>query len=304
MEMSAVLADEDKRKTLVIASKCCIDANTFAWYDSEFLRLFEAAKRFLKIVAPDRVERFTGEFDVLRTDCGYRVQHLDSVFDDRTFEQVVETVHTLPYVALEHYESGTFGRSLLRGHPFFTELQASLTATVSELVGETVSPAYNFLSLYRGVGKCDPHLDQPLSKWTLDICIEQSVEWPIFFSQVIDWPADGVTARTAEDLRADPTLTFDSVVLTANRGAVFSGSSQWHFRDPMPGGHKDFCHLLFFHYLPEGTEPLADPKCWADHFAIPELDILVMADSMVNRRKLPANDAMKAATPVRPDGTS
>jgi hypothetical protein len=299
MEMSAVLADDDKRKALVIASKCCIDSNTFAWYDSEFLRLFEAAKRFLKIILPDRLDEFTRAFDVLRTDPGYRVQHLEKVFDDRTFKQVVETVHTLPYVALEHYESGTFGRSLLRRHPFFTELQESLTATVSELVGEAVAPAYNFLSLYRGVGKCDPHLDQPLSKWTLDICIEQSVEWPIFFSQVIDWPSDGVTARTIENLRADPTVALDSVVLTPNRGAIFSGSSQWHFRDPIPGGCKDFCHLLFFHYLPQGAQPLAEPKHWADHFGIPELEILVMADSMVNRGRLQVSDGMQAAPPVQ-----
>ena len=304
MEMSTVLADEDKRKALVIASKCCIEANTFDWYDSQFLRLFAAAKRFLKIISPGRLEEFTAAFDILRTDPRYQVQHLDSVFDDPTFEKVVETVHTLPYVSLEHYEGDSFGRSLLRHHPLFTELQASLTATVSELVGEAVSPAYNFLSLYRGTGKCDPHLDQPISKWTLDICIEQSVEWPIYFSQVIEWPSDGVTARTIEDLRADPTLSFDSAVLTPNRGAIFSGSSQWHFRDPIPGGRFDFCHLLFFHYLPEGAEPLAEPKYWAEHFKIPELDILVLADSMVNRRRETANEGMEANPPRQPVGTA
>jgi hypothetical protein len=281
-DLAVLLADEEKRKALVIASKCCVDAMKFNWYDSKFLRRFEAGKRFLAIVAPGRLSEFVAGFEVLRTDPDYSVRHLDPVFDEATFEKVCETVHTLPYVALEHYESDSFGRSLLRHHPYFTELQSVLTPKVSELVGETVSPAYNFLSLYRGGGRCDPHLDQPLSKWTLDICIEQSVEWPIYFSQVVDWPsADAPGERTIEDLRADSSLKFESVTLTPNRGAIFSGSSQWHFREPIPGGRSGFCHLLFFHYVPAGAEPLANPKQWASHFNIPELEILVAADSMV-----------------------
>jgi len=282
MDVTALLSDDDKRKALVIASKCCIDAMRFNWYDAKFLRRFEAAKSFLSIVAPDRLEEFVAGFDVLRTDPGYRVRHVSSVFDSPTFEMVCETVHTLPYVALEHYEGDSFGRSLLRHHPLFTELQSSLTSRVSELVGEPVSPAYNFLSLYRAAGRCDPHLDQPLSKWTLDICVEQSVEWPIYFSQVVDWPTGDLPGeRSIEELRRDPSLHFDQAVLSPNEGVIFSGSSQWHFREPMPGGRSEFCHLLFFHYLPCGAEPLADPKQWATHFSIPELEILVAADALV-----------------------
>jgi hypothetical protein len=283
MEMSALLADQAKREALVIASKCCVDANRFGWYDAKFLRRFEAAKRFLAIILPERVDEFVAGFDVLRTDRDYHIQYLEPVFDRQTFERVLETVHTLPYVALEHYESGDFGRSLLRHHPYFTKLQSSLTAKVSELVGEPVAPAYNFLSLYRGTGRCDPHLDQPLSKWTLDICVEQSIGWPIYFSQVIDWPSsERPLSTTIEELRANPELEIEAAVLSPNQGLIFSGSSQWHFREPIPGSRSDFCHLLFFHYLPEGAEALADQKRWADHFNIPELDILIAADALVN----------------------
>lgn len=289
MDAAAFLADKTKRDALVIASKCCVEAASFNWYDANFLRRYEAAKKFLEIVAPNRVEEFRARFEVLRTDPDYRIRHIAPVFDDKIFEQIRETVHTLPYVSLEHYESGSFGRSLLRHHPFFTELQSSLTAQVSELVGEPVSPAYNFLSLYRGAGKCEPHLDQPLSKWTLDLCIEQSVEWPIFFSQVVDWPsAPTLRQVTIDELRADPALEFETAVLKPNQGVVFSGSSQWHFREPI-GGRHDFCHLLFFHYLPKGSEPLAEPERWAEHFNIPELDILVAADALVNVRREPSS---------------
>ena len=45
--------------------------------------------------------------------------------------------------------------------------------------------------------------------------------------------------------------------------------SQWHYRRPKVAG--GFCHLLFFHYYPEGCADLVEPSRWAAHFAVPEL---------------------------------
>ena len=302
MGIEPPLASELERRLLVIASKCCLEANRFDWYDSHFLRRFESAKRFLRFAAPDRVEEFEAAFGALRTRPDFQAQSVDPVFDPATFDEILETVHSLPYVALEHYESGSFGRSLLRNHPLFTRLQSTLTSMVSERVGEPVSPSYNFLSLYRGVGKCDPHLDDPLAKWTLDICLEQNVEWPIFVSQVVDWPATlPEAAPTIETLRADPAFRFDSIILSPNRGVIFSGSSQWHFREKISGSRSSFCHLLFLHYLPAGAESLADPKKWAAHFDIPELDLLFAAEALVMRKpdQTEADDRTPESLPSR-----
>ena len=278
--LNGFLRTKEDRRLLEVARACFEEADRFNWYDSKFLRQFEAARKFVAKVRPDRLDEFVSAFDVLRTDPAFKTKLLEPVFDADTFRQVIETVHALPKVSLQYHEGDSFGRSLLRRHPFFTRLQSSLTERVSELVGEPVVPAYNFLSLYGGKGRCDPHLDQPLSKWTLDICIEQSVEWPIYFSQVIDWPTgEGEYEPTIEELRANPSLHFDSVVLNPNGGAIFSGSSQWHFRDPLDARDTDYCTLLFFHYLPKGAEPLADPQQWASHFGIPELRILAAADN-------------------------
>jgi hypothetical protein len=63
-------------------------------------------------------------------------------------------------------------------------MQRELVARVSDLVGEEVEPSYNFLSLYTRMGIFEPHLDAPSAKWTLDICIDQSEPWPIYFSQI------------------------------------------------------------------------------------------------------------------------
>ena len=31
------------------------------------------------------------------------------------------------------------------------------------------------------------------------------------------------------------------------------------------------CHLVFFHYVPAGTQHLTDPGRWAEHFGMPAL---------------------------------
>lgn len=46
-------------------------------------------------------------------------------------------------------------------------------------------------------------------------------------------------------------------------------------RDPIPAkGRRSFCDLLFFHYIPEGTAELAQPRNWARLFDVPELDTI------------------------------
>ena len=53
---------------------------------------------------------------------------------------------------------------------------------------------------------------------------------------------------------------------------LFSGSSQWHYRDALPQGKaKGFCDLLFLHYIPKGTASIVRPANWAEHFGLPEI---------------------------------
>lgn len=275
---------QDDRALLAIAAKCCIDTARFGWYDSHFLAQFEAAKRFLAIVRPERLGGFARAFDILRTDPGFALRHVDGLFPPDTFAAIVDAVRTMPPAVLLDDEADSFGRSLTRRHPLFNALQDDLTDRVSHLAGERVVPAYNFLSLYRGTGRCDPHLDDPSAKWTLDICVEQSVEWPIWFSQVIDWPQHAPERGYSIDaLRADPALRFEPAVLAPNTAVLFSGTAQWHFREQMAGSADDFCHLLFLHYVPEQAGDLPYPARWAAHFDLPELDVLTRAFALVMR---------------------
>ena len=75
-------------------------------------------------------------------------------------------------------------------------------------------------------------------------------------------------------VKSDPQLRFSSYALQPGQALVFSGSSQWHYREPIDGAaHQAFCDLLFFHFVPRGTAELVRPENWAGLFDIPELAV-------------------------------
>lgn len=240
------------------------------WYDSNFLHRYEAAKAFLEQVRPDRLQEFVAAFDPLRPADNAQVVTIDNLFDAQTHARIRETARSIPEASLERHENELFGRHVVHDHPWFLELQRDLIPLVSDLLGREVETGYNFLSLYGPAGICDLHMDEPLSMYTLDYCIEQSDDWPIHFSRIVDWPnIDTTKSWSPEAMLEDPDLEFAPHTLKPNNALIFTGSSQWHYRRPIaPGG---FCNLLFFHYYPKGCEGLVWPYKWAGHFDIPEL---------------------------------
>jgi hypothetical protein len=74
---------------------------------------------------------------------------------------------------------------------------------------------------------------------------DQSAPWPIHLSEVRPWLV------------------------------VFSGSSQWHYRDPIdPADGSALCTLLFMHFIARGTADLLDPRHRAALVGVPELAAL------------------------------
>ena len=246
----------------------------FPWYDSVWLRRYVAAKEIIGCVRPELLPRFVQAFEPFRTRPDFTLRRVDRVFDDATMAKIKAVVHTLNIQRLEAHEARAMGRFIVHDDPYFTELQRTTTSLVSELVGESVEPSYNFLSLYTKLGVCPVHMDAPEAKWTLDFCIEQSEPWPIHFSAIQPWPEDFHYEGDdwQEWIKRSPELRFESHALEPGRAVVFSGSSQWHYRDPLPQtGQKHFCNLLFFHYVPAGLRELSQPKNWPRLFDLPEL---------------------------------
>lgn len=243
------------------------------WYDAHFHRRFEVARHYLAQVRPDALEPFVRGFDPLLPPADFALTTIEDLFDPHTTREIREIVRAIPEAMRSTGELALFGRHIVHDHPRFIALQNALLPRVSRLVGVPLVTGYNFLSLYGGAGRCDPHMDQPKSMFTLDYCIDQSEDWPIWFSRTVDWPTvETMREWDPEAIKTDPALGFAAHSIQPGKALLFNGSSQWHYRDAItPGG---FCHLLFFHYYPTGCEELIAPRLWARHFAIAELEPL------------------------------
>jgi hypothetical protein len=270
-----------------------ISGDSFPWYDSVWLTQFVRAKAIVQAVRPQMLATFVDAFRPLHTRLDFRVKFLEKPFDDHTLSEIRNVVASLRPTDLEMHEIRTFGRFVVHNHPVLLRLQELTIPMVSEAAGEPVEVAYNFLSLYTHKGVCPVHLDSPEAKWTLDVCIDQSAPWPVYLSQVGSWL--GVKGEDWQDenwqdkVKQSQALHFEPYTLQPGQAVIFSGSSQWHYRDAMSeAGHGQFCTLLFFHFVPRGTAELVRPENWARLFDIPELTQVVSTGRSAESLQKPA----------------
>jgi hypothetical protein len=252
----------------------------FPWYDSGWLDCFFRACELVRTHHPARLMEFQQALAVFETSEKFEVQKLTTVFDEETMSLVRSTVDSLRPDELELHEAKQFHRFVVHDHPFFTRLQNEIVPLVGDVVGEAVEISYNFLSMYSSMGVCPLHMDSPEAKWTLDLCINQTQPWPIHFSQTQPWASSleplmrdpSHLSDWSKTILDDPGSRFTSHVMKPGEAIVFSGSSQWHYRNALPArGVHDKCDLLFFHFIPKGTAELVKPNHWAHLFDMPEL---------------------------------
>lgn len=266
----------------------------FPWYDSIWLQAYGQARSLVSVRIPHRLAEFEAAFRPLQTAPGFKTKELKNFIKPAVLESFRDTIQRLEPQWIESHEFLSFGREVVQDHPDIAQFQQSQIPLVSELADEPLVPSYNFLSLYNNLGVCEPHLDAPTSKWTLDLCINQNDAWPIHLSDVNPWPLDLELASAPDpELKKDgkkdskigeqwqsEILTkyqaqFKAHVMTPGDALFFSGSSQWHFRSRIPRRHThNFCHLIFLHYVPEHCEALLDPLLWSEYLAMPELQSL------------------------------
>lgn len=259
-------------------------SHTYPWYDSVWLHHFTRARAIIGEFKPSALNAFDDAMKVFRTPADFRVKRFDRVFDDDTLTQIRALVRTLKPTDFELHEVQQFKRFVVHDHPWLTELQQQLTDFVSTAAGEPVDANYNFLSLYSSLGVCPVHMDSPEAKWTLDLCLNQTEPWPIYFSDVQPWPEldphatpDAETPMWLGDdweraIKRSPSMGFEAHVMEPGQAIMFSGSSQWHYRDAMPArSTRSSCDLLFFHFIPRGTRKLVKSANWAEMFDVPEL---------------------------------
>ena len=247
----------------------------YPWYDSWWLASYFGAQTIIRRLKPEALADFIRALEPLQTNPTFRTTLLDQPFDADTLDAVRKVVKSLRPSDLELHEARAFGRFVVHDHPMFLELQRRAEPIVGDAVGEPVEASYSFLSLYSPRGVCAVHLDAPQAKWTFDLCIDQSAPWPITSATSVggrirksspDTPARKIGRRDQEL----SSLEFSDVSPRAGQAVVFSGSSQWHYRDPIdPADGSAFCTLLFLHFIPRGTANLLDPHHWATLLASP-----------------------------------
>jgi hypothetical protein len=247
----------------------------FPWYDSRWLSSYLNTKQHIRQTCPDdpaKLEHFVESMKPLRTRTEFQVKQTPHVLTSAQLQAARERINRHHPLDLELHEVKSHGRFVLHNDPFFGELQAGLTGFVSEMVAEEVEPSYNFATVYLGSGVCPIHLDAPLAKWTLDICLDQAAPWPIYISDVQRWPEDFVTTDSEWLARVQQQVPFGKYVMMPGDGLIFSGSSQWHYREPIPKSEKrSFCQLAFLHFVPKGYKAMSDPANWARMFDLPGL---------------------------------
>lgn len=245
------------------------------WYDSQWLSCYHQAKHIVELYYPDRLKEFEQSFDILRTDLDFTARKTPSQLSKNQISEFRQLIKEIPSEQLERHELLNFGRFVVHNHPVFNQLQLELVDQISAFAGQAVEPSYNFLALYNNLGYCQPHMDAPNAKWTLDICLEQSQIWPIYFSQIQPWPEGFETGEQPwqKSILDNPDNRFTEYSMVEGEALFFSGSSQWHYRPRIAQkARQNFCNLLFLHYIPKGTGELVNPNLWAELFSMPELD--------------------------------
>ena len=245
----------------------------YPWYDSRWLEQYWRAREAVAASRPEALAQFDRSFDRLRTRPDFSPVLLDQPFDAGTMARIRDEVRSLRPSDLELHEARRFHRFVVHDHPYFSALQERSAAMVSAAVGEEVESSYNFLSLYTDTGVCPMHMDAPEAKWTLDLCVDQAQPWPLYLGPVQPWPTPADIAQMGADWDArlrERAGDFSAVALRPGQAVVFSGSSQWHYRDAMPAASRAPGTYLFFHYVPRGTSRWVRPTEWARVFGVPE----------------------------------
>ena len=96
----------------------------------------------------------------------------------------------------------------------------------------------------------------------------------------VPWPENYIPAKGdwQHEIKTSSEHKFQSHLMEIGQAILFSGSSQWHYRDvqPVSAEHPScFCNLIFFHFTPAGRREIVSQKNWSRLFGIPELDALV-----------------------------
>lgn len=140
-------------------------------------------------------------------------------------------------------------REYWQNHPLFRALhQTYCLEQANKLFGEEVKPSYSYLAMYfESKGVVPLHVDRPPCKYTIDVCLEQREEWPIFVND-----QDKMTLTDCFEMSEDQKQQIKDrstpYILQPGDALCYSGTDHPHWRSPIQEGNQST--LVFFHYVP------------------------------------------------------
>ena len=246
-------------------------------YESYWYESYRRVSDFLRATDAAASRHFESRIDQLRIRPDFSDKFLGAYLPASTRRRLADLMAALGKDEIEMHEFLQFGRGVVHDHPACNEFQSRLVNDVSDLLGEPVLASYNFLSLYNNLGVCELHMDAPPATWTLDCCIAQSGPWPIYLSPVQPWPRSPDDFAAGWPERVKSSIPFREVIMEPGDALLFAGSSQWHYRERIPRAQRDnFCHMAFFHFIPEGCADLVNPEDWAGTMGIDAIAGLIV----------------------------
>lgn len=274
-ELKEILADELDRQHFLTAGRLSFSFGDFPWYDAQTRYRLAFALRYLERVRPDKVAEFSNALIQFRTDRSFSPIIEHDFLDLSEFGALQQCNAILRDQAKATDESRMCGRNKFNDLPELDALHQRLTGWVEGKAGEPVVPSFSLLAHYGSSGLLPMHIDSQESKWTLGICIERSVDWPIYISNVVDCvPEPEQENWDPELLKSDAQLAFKPYSLGPNEAILYSASSQWHYRDLIPASDAGFYDIALFQYVPAGSEAMIKHERWASHFQCRELETL------------------------------
>jgi hypothetical protein len=120
-----------------------------------------------------------------------------------------------------------FNRHFVHNPKPLQKFHLMLESSMSEYYGIKLKKSYCYLAMYGANGVCKRHVDRIQCQYSFDYCLTFDKPWPLFVED------NGKAQR------------FD---LEENSALIYRGTEQFHWREDRKEG--DFCHMIFFHFVP------------------------------------------------------
>jgi len=270
---AALLAHDDphERSEILRAALLVAKMPQLPWYDARISQRIEVARRFLAGNHPRVLARLELALSHLVVDPQFHLESRAAFLPSDALASLTAAIdrHSTD---MHDEEMPMLGRLKINDLPAFEPARELAQRWVEDRTGLEVVPTYTMFVRYGAQGKLPVHLDSPDSHFTVGIRLGHASNWPITCSAVQTWPPDvDPQAWSGEALQNDLSLGWRTIDPEPNEAILFSASTQWHWRGPMPSGSDRPYDMLYCSFIAREGRYILSPEGWTEGLGIDEL---------------------------------